>query len=87
MKLLRKLTSADSAVVSGTANVRMIYWLNPVNIGDTVVLQDGSANEQITLRCEVAAQSQVFEFLTEGLGPLNGSKVSTLASGTVYLYG
>ncbi len=85
MILIRKTSSADSSPVTGTVKIRRIYWLNPVTPGDTVVLQDGNANEQITLRCEVANQSQFFNF-AEGLGPLNGYKLSTLASGTVYLY-
>ena len=85
MLLIRKTSSADSTPVLGTVKIRRIYWLNPTNIADTVVLQDGSANEVITLRCEVAAQSQFFSF-DEGLGPLNGYKLSTLASGTVYIY-
>ena len=87
MRLLRKLTTADSAVVTGTTYIRKIYWKGPGTIGDTLVLQDGLGNEQITLVCEVAAQSQIVDFEPEGLGPLNGTKVSTLASGNAYLYG
>ena len=85
MILLRKVSSAESSVTAGTTYIRRIYWLNPTNLGDTVVLQNGADTEQITLRCEVASQSQFFDW-NEGL-LINGSKLSTLASGTVYLYG
>lgn len=86
MILLRKVSSAESSSTLGTTYIRRIYWLNPTSSGDTVVLQDSSANEVITLRCEAANQSQFFDFADSGLR-LNGSKISTLGSGTVYLYG
>ena len=85
MILLRKVSSAESSVTLGTTYIRRIYWYNPATIADTVVLQDGSGNEVITLRCEVANQSQLFDWGDGGLR-LNGSKLSTLASGSVYLY-
>ena len=86
MILLRKVTSADSSAITGTTVLRKLYWENPTNAGDTVVIQDGSANEQITLRCESANQSQVIDFNPEGLR-IAGYKVSTLASGNLYIYG
>jgi len=87
MRLLRTVSSADSSALVGTTNFKKVYWLNPANSGDTVVIQDASANTVLSLRCESANVSQVFDFSTDPLGPLNGHKVSTIASGTLYIYG
>lgn len=87
MKLLRTVSSADSAAVAGTIFIRRAYWLNPVTPGDTVVIQDNATNTQLSLRCETANQSQYLTFENEGLQIVGGHKVSTIASGTLYLYG
>ena len=87
MVLVRKVTSADGAVVTGQMNIRKLYWKSPATIADTCVIQDSAGNEIITLVCEVALQSQVVEFPQEGfyIKPA-GMKVSTLASGNLYIY-
>lgn len=88
MVLIRKVTSADGAVVTGQLNVKKLYWKSPATIADTCVIQDGAGNEVITLVCEVALQSQVVDFINEGLFfKPTGIKVSTLASGNLYIYG
>jgi hypothetical protein len=88
MVLVRKVSSADSTPVASPFSIRKLYWKGPVTIGDTVVLQDSAANEIITLVCEVASQSQVVEFPNEGFRiSAAGHKVSTIASGTLYIYG
>jgi hypothetical protein len=55
-----------------------------VTVGDTLVLQDGSGNTAVSLRCEVAGQSQLFEIY--GGIQMTGYKLSTISSGTAYLY-
>ena len=79
-----KFTATTSAVL-GPSNFSMLYWLNPQNIGDTLVLEDASGNEVVTLRCEVANQSQVFNWPGHGFRT-NGYQIATLASGSAYLY-
>lgn len=87
MILLRTLSSADSNPILGTVTFRRVYWLNPSNSGDTVVIQNAAATTQLSLRCESANQSQFLDFENEGFEIVGGYKVSTIASGTLYLYG
>jgi hypothetical protein len=58
-----------------------VYWLNPVTIGDTFVISGGLV---LNGRCEVAAQSQFFQLIPGVLA--NDFTVSTLASGTLWIY-
>ena len=78
--------AADSSVNTGSIRLIKVYWENPVNIGDTLVVNDGSGAEILTLRCEVANQSQVFDFPGAGYNCVGGYKLATLASGTAKLY-
>ena len=88
MILLRKVTTADGSVVKGQMHVKTLFWQTPVSVSDTCVVQDGAGNEIITLVCEVASQSQVVQFPDEGLFiKPTGIKISTLASGDLYIYG
>src|ERR1700746_542664 len=41
--------------------VSMVYWLNPITIGDTFVISGPGLN--LTGRCEVANQSQGFQLI------------------------
>lgn len=69
---------------TGSFAIDCIYWYNPANIGDTVVLVDAVTGAPIWQgRCEAPNQSQIFYFkslLTNGLN------VSTITSGTLYVY-
>ena len=87
MVLLRSVSSADTNPITGTVVFRRVYWLNPVTPGDTVVIQNASGTTELSLRCESANQSQFLDFENEGLEVVGGYKVSTIASGTLYLYG
>jgi hypothetical protein len=84
MVLISK-AAADSVVTTNTTRFLKVYWENPVTSGDTLVLNDGSGNEIVTLRCETANQSQVFDFPGSGYVAV-GFKLATLASGTAKLY-
>lgn len=63
---------------------RKIYWLNPANIGDTFIINSADGRVLFTGRCEVANQSQFFD------APVSDKwrdfQVTTLASGTLYIY-
>lgn len=61
--------------------VSSVYWLNPGTIGDVFVISGGL---NLTGRCEVANQSQVFNFVPAIM--TGDFTVSTLASGTLYIY-
>jgi hypothetical protein len=65
--------------------VSEVYWFNPVTPGDTFVMTDTSGAVIRTGRCEVANQSQVFQFVPPRL--LADFTVATLASGTLYIRG
>lgn len=62
--------------------VSMIYWLNPATIGDTFVITGNGLT--FAGRCEVANQSQVFNLIPAVL--TGDFTVSTLASGTLYIF-
>ena len=62
--------------------VSMVYWLNPITIGDTFVISGPGLN--LTGRCEVANQSQVFQLIPPVL--TKDFTVATLASGTLYIF-
>jgi hypothetical protein len=76
-------TSADTSVTSlGGSTIAAVYWLNPANVGDTLTLQNDNGTTLLSLRCEVAGQSQVFQIPFQ----VNGFKLSQISSGTVYIY-
>jgi len=77
------LTSQGSFI---TLRIIKVYWENPTNIGDTFVIQDpASGHTWLTGRCEVANQSQIFDFTAKPL-LWKDFEVLTLASGTLYIY-
>jgi GTP-binding protein EngB required for normal cell division len=84
MNLISK-TTADVSVTPGSVRILKVYWLNPANLADTLVLQDGSGTEIVSMRCEAVNQSQVVDFPGSGYNAV-GLKLSTLTSGTAKLY-
>lgn len=78
--------AADSSAINSQIKVFGLYWLNPATIGDTCVLQDNAGNVVISLRCEVANQSQLFTVPNPNGEFIPGYKLSTLSSGTAYIY-
>lgn len=79
------ISLAQGAVESGEAAVARVYWLNPATIGDTFMLTDGTGHVILSGRCEVANQSQFFDFSTLPI-EVNGIGVGQLSSGTLYIY-
>lgn len=84
----------DTAMVSAsgigrTLKVHKIYWFNPSTIAHTVQITEAVSGKVLWEgRAEAANQSQVFDF---GENPLilpgrTDWKVSTLQSGTLYIY-
>lgn len=76
-------SSADTLVTTlNGLTIAAVYWLNPVTPGDTLVIQNEGGSTLLSARCEVANQSQLFQIPFQ----VGGFKVSTIASGTVYIY-
>lgn len=69
----------------GEMAVARVYWFNPVAPGDTFTLQDQSGNTIVTGRCEVAGQSQWFDFSSAPIS-VGGVGMGQISSGTVYVY-
>lgn len=78
------VSSPDSSVRNGQVTIAGVYWYQPQTIADTFVVQDDSGNTIIPGYCEVANQSQ-FIILPAPIFCPGGYKVSTLASGTLYV--
>jgi len=78
------VSSASGTAKSGQLRIKNVYWFNPTNIADAVSLQDENGNVIWEGRCEVANQSQDKTFPREIC--VNGYKVPTLDSGTLYIY-
>jgi hypothetical protein len=78
-------TLAQGAEESGQIAVAFVYWLNPTNVGDTFKLVDSKGNTAFTGRCEVASQSQLFDFSGAPI-KMNGISMNQLSSGTMYIY-
>lgn len=63
----------------------MVYWFNPLNVGDVFTITDaGAVNVLLQGRCEVANQSQVFAIP-------NGTKwfdfkLTALSTGVIYIW-
>jgi hypothetical protein len=78
--------TAESGIYEGNRFIKRVVWKGPTTIGHTLVIK--SVNPTATpvfivdAVCEVALQSQVFliEQAFEGL------TVTTIASGTAYIY-
>lgn len=65
--------------------VEKIIWESPATIGDQLVIEDPQGNVLFPATCEVAGQSQIFDWVAN---PKIWSdfQVTTLGSGTVYIY-
>ncbi len=61
-----------------------VYWFNPTAIGNAFTITDGTGKVLIEGRCEVANQSQVFDFPK----PIRWKnfQVTVLGSGTLLIY-
>jgi hypothetical protein len=78
------VVTTTQTVQSGTRRIKMCYWYNPANVGDTVTLQDDNGSAIWQGRCEVQNQSQLITFPREI--EVTGYQVPTLTSGTLYIY-
>jgi len=80
----------DTVMTSGAAlarpvRVSVIYWLNPVTAADVVTIIDPVSSKVLfTARCEVGAQSQLFQFPQTQVW--KDFKVSVIGSGTLYIH-
>lgn len=63
--------------------ITQVYWRDPLNIGDTVVLKDGTGTTILALRCEAANQSQIVPFVPPRT--VSDFTVSAVDSGVVYI--
>lgn len=87
MVLLRRVTSADGAVVTGQIKIKKIVYLAAL-AADTVTLQDGAGNAVWSANGGAATSSQNFDFTDDPLFLTAGHKVSQIsASDVLYLYG
>ena len=83
-----KIDTAGGSALGLKRPIRIVkvYWLNPTTLGHTFQITDTGASPTDILsgRCEVANQSQVFDFNH----PLfvKDIIVPTLQSGTLYIY-
>lgn len=87
MVLLRRVTSADGAVVTGQIRIKKIVYLAAL-AADTVTLQDGAGNTVWSANGGAATSSQNFDFQDDGLFLPGGHKVSAIsASDVLEIYG
>lgn len=84
MVLLRRVTSADSSVVTGQIKIKKIVYLAAL-AADTVTLQDGAGNTIWQANGGAATSSQNFDFINDPLFSGNGHKVSAISSSDVLL--
>lgn len=66
--------------------VEKLYWLNPVTVGDLVVIEDLIAGNTLAeMRCETAGNSQMIDWTAK---PKRWAdfQVTTLGSGTLFIY-
>lgn len=62
-----------------------VYWYNPITPGDTFVLTDIAGDIIVQGRCEVANQSQWFDFSAMPV-EVTGVAMGALSSGTLFVY-
>lgn len=87
MVLLRRVTSADGAVVTGPIRIKKIVYLAAL-AADTVTLQDGAGNTVWSANGGAATSSQSFDFIDDPLFLPSGHKVSAIsASDVLQIYG
>ena len=78
-------TASATAILSDWADVRSIQWIGGAIAGDEAVVQDKDG--RVIWRRLAGGANQNFETEFEGrFGmPVNGLKVPTLTSGTIYI--
>lgn len=87
MVLIRSVTSADGAVVTGQIRIKKLVW-DVALAADTLTLQDSAANAIITLNGGAATSTLSVDFNDEGLFMPSGHKVSQIsANGKLFIYG
>lgn len=87
MVLIRAVTSADGAAVTGQIRIRKLVYLAAL-AADTVTLKDGKGNTVWSANGGAATSSQSFDFTDEGLFLPSGHQVSAIsANDTLYIYG
>jgi hypothetical protein len=66
--------------------VKKVYWENPTTLAHTFVIDDGSTGAKVLIegRCEVANQSQAFDFAEPVVW--KNFKATTIASGILWIY-
>lgn len=65
--------------------IKKIYWLNPLNSGDTVFMVDAAGVNIWSARCESANQSQLFDWTASPLR-VSDFQISSISSGTLEIY-
>lgn len=69
-----------------TLVVEKIYWENPTNVGDQVLIGDpASGATLLNLRCETANQSQIIDW-TANPKVWRDFEINTFNSGTLFIY-
>jgi hypothetical protein len=64
--------------------VTRVYWENPTTIAHTFQIVDAAGTVLLEGRCEVANQSQAFDFVNARIW--KDFQVTTLSSGTLWIY-
>lgn len=69
----------------GRTSIIIVYWFNPSSVGDTFTLTNNEGNVILQGRCEVANQSQWFDFSLMPIS-VDGVGCAQLSSGTLWVY-
>jgi len=69
----------------GQVAVARVYWYNPVTVGDIFILTNNEGKLIVRGRCEVANQSQFFDFSAIPLST-DGYGIAALSSGQLDIY-
>jgi hypothetical protein len=87
MILIRSVTSADGAIVTGQIRIRKLIFVAAA-AADSVTLKDGKGVTTVVLNGGAATSSQSCDFGDEGLFLPSGHQVTAITAGdTLYIYG
>lgn len=75
-------TSSDTEIWDADIFIKFLYWYKPTTIGHLLALKDGSGDDIIPLRCEVADGSQFIPIFTK----FKGIHIDDMDSGVLYIY-
>lgn len=80
--------SQSTASTRKPLRVRKIEWFNPAATTDTFsITENVSGKKLLEGKCEVAAQSQIFDFASKALIlPQTSDWKATITSGTLYIW-